>query len=276
MAKRPDRPPRRTPSSKDAPPGPRWVYGVQPVLEALKSKGSRAEKIWIAFGRSGAAVQGIFEQARQHKTPVSFKDRASLDAKAGTSKHQGVLALLSGIETVELEPFLRRLPGERRRFIVLLDEVQDPHNLGAIVRTACAAGVEGILLPKHGTSPLTPAAAKASAGAVEWVPLVRVGNAAEALRAIREEGIFVLGADASAGTRVYDQDLCQDICVVIGGEGKGLRPVVKKQCDGLVSIPMIGPIDSLNASVAAGILFYEVVRQRATAASKAGPQGPGS
>jgi 23S rRNA (guanosine2251-2'-O)-methyltransferase len=232
------------------------------VLEALKAEGSRAEKIWVAFGRSGSAVQRILEQAKQQKTPVSFKDRAALDAKAGTTKHQGVLALLSGLRTYELEPFLGQLPEESRRFIVLLDEVQDPHNLGAIIRTACASGVEGVLLPKHRTSPLTPAAVKASAGAAEWVPLVRVGNAAEALRRIRDEDIFVIGADASARSEIYDQDLCRDVCVVIGGEGKGLRPVLKKNCDALVSIPMIGPIDSLNASVAAGILFYEVVRQR--------------
>ena len=248
-------------------PGPRWVYGVQPVLEALKSRGGRAEKIWVAFGRSGTAVQRILEQAKQQKTPVSFKDRASLDAKAGTAKHQGILALVSGIETLELEPFLLQLSKEKRRFIALLDEVQDPHNLGAILRTACASGVEGVLLPKHRTCPLTPAAVKASAGAAEWVPLVRVGNAAEALRRIREEGIFVLGADGSARDEIYDQDFRQDVCVVIGGEGKGLRPVLKKLCDGLVSIPMVGPIDSLNASVAAGVLFYEVVRQRAAEAS---------
>ncbi len=270
MAKRPDRRPRRTSSSHESP-GPRWIYGVRPVLEALKGEGNRAEKIWIAFGRSGPAVQRILELARQHKTPVSFKDRASLDAKAGTSKHQGVLALLSGIKPLELEPFLRGLSRERPRFIVLLDEVQDPHNLGAIVRTACAAGVEGILLPKHRTSPLTPAAVKASAGAAEWVSLVRVGNAAEALRSVREEGIFILGADPSARTAIYEEDLCRDVCVVIGGEAKGLRPVVRKQCEGLVSIPMIGAIDSLNASVAAGILFYEVVRQRGLEAPKPAP-----
>ncbi len=255
--------------------GPRWIYGVQPVLEALKSKAGRAEKIWVAFGRSGTAVQSILDQAKKQKTPVTFKDRAALDAKAGTSKHQGILALLSEIETLELEPFLRQLPRERPRLLALLDEIQDPHNLGAILRTACAAGVDGVLLPKHRTSPLTPAAIKVSAGAAEWVPLVRVGNAAETLRRIREEGFSVLGADASTDRKIYDQDLCRDVCVVIGGEGKGLRPVLKKVCDATVSIPMIGPIDSLNASVAAGILFYEVVRQRAAEASRAGRQGPG-
>ena len=250
-------------------PGTGWVYGIQPVLEALKSREGRVEKIWIAFGRSGPAVRRMVEQARQQGIPFSFKDRRSLDGKAGTSKHQGVLALLAAAATIELESFLRELPGERRRFIALLDQVQDPQNLGAIIRTACAAGVEGLLLPKHGTCPLTPAAVKASAGAAQWVPLVRVGNAAEALVRVREAGFFLLGADPAAGCEIYEQDLDRDLCLVIGGEGKGLRPVLKKRCDELVSIPMIGPIDSMNASVAAGILFYEVVRQR----RQAGPAG---
>jgi len=273
MTKRTDRPPSRVSSSRQDP-DPRWLYGVQPVLEVLKGKGRRTQKVWVAFGRSGTTVQRILEEARRHKIPVSFKDRASLDAKAGTSKHQGVLALLSETETLELEPFLGQLPKERHRFLSLLDEVQDPHNLGAIIRAACAANVEGILLPKHRTSPLTPAAVKTSAGAAELIPLVRVGNAAEALRRIRDEGVLLLGADPAGGSEIYDMDLCQDVCFVIGGEGKGLRPVVKKQCDELVSIPMIGPIDSMNASVAAGILFYEVVRQRREGASQATGEDP--
>ena len=272
MARRAEPTPERASSPEEAS-GHRWIYGVQPVLEALKNRGSRTEKIWVAFGRSGSPVQRILEQARRHKIPVSFKDRASLDAKAGTSKHQGVLALLSGIQTLALEPFLRQLPKDRLRFIALLDEIQDPHNLGAIIRTACAAGVEGILLPKHRTSPLTPTAVKASAGATEWVPLVRVGNAAEALRRIREEGVLVLGANPSGGRVIYDQEFCKDLCLVIGGESKGLRPVIKKECDDLVAIPMTGPIGSMNASVAAGILFYEVVRQRSTEALRASKEG---
>jgi 23S rRNA (guanosine2251-2'-O)-methyltransferase len=258
MAKRTSRPPERISASA----GEGWIYGVQPVLEALKSRRDRVEKIWVAYGRSGTAVDRILEEARKQRSLVSFKERAWLDEKAGTDKHQGVLALLSGIETLDLEPFLQGLAADRPRFLVLLDEVQDPHNLGAILRTACAAGVEGILLPKHGGSPLTPAVVKASAGAAAWVPLVRVGNAAETLRDLRERGLVVLGADASAAGRIYEQDLCRDLCIVIGGEAKGLRPVVRKQCDAVASIPMIGPIGSLNASVAAGILFYEAVRQR--------------
>jgi 23S rRNA (guanosine2251-2'-O)-methyltransferase len=254
MAKRTKPPPEAT--------EPKWIYGVQPVLEALATRGRRVEKIWIAFGRSGSAVQRILDQAREQKISFSFKDRASLDGKAGTSKHQGVLALLSGAAIVDLEPFLQQLPRQGHRFIALLDEMQDPHNLGAILRSACAAGVQGVLLPKHRTSPLTPVAVKASAGAAERVPVVRVGNAAETLVRLREEGLFLVGADPKGGCEIYDQDFCQDVCLVIGGEGKGLRPVLKKRCDRLVSIPMVGPIDSMNASVAAGILFYEVVRQR--------------
>lgn len=243
-------------------PGTGWVYGVQPVLEALKSRERRVEKIWIAFGRSGPAVRRMVDQARQQGIPFSFKDRRSLDAKAGTSKHQGVIALLALAAGIDLDSFLQELPEERRRFIALLDHVQDPQNLGAIIRTACAAGVEGLLLPKHGTCPLTPAAVKASAGAAQWVPLVRVGNAAQALERIREEGFFLLGADPAGGSEIYEQDLRRDVCLVIGGEGKGLRPGLKKLCDELVSIPMVGPVASMNASVAAGILFFEVLRQR--------------
>jgi 23S rRNA (guanosine2251-2'-O)-methyltransferase len=216
MTKRTGSPPERASSSN--PPLQGWIYGVQPVLEALRSRARHVEKVWIAFGRSGSAVQRVLEQARKQRIPVSFKDRPSLDAKAGTSKHQGFLALLSETATLELEPFLRKLPKESRRFLALLDGVQDPRNLGAILRTACAAGLEGILLPKHGTSPLTPAAVKASAGAVEWVSLVRVGNAAQTLQRIRQEGVLVLGADPAAGSRIYDKDLSQDLCLVIGGE----------------------------------------------------------
>jgi 23S rRNA (guanosine2251-2'-O)-methyltransferase len=254
---------------------PKWIYGIQPILGALATRGRRVEKVWIAFGRSGTAVQRILDEARKQKIPFSFKDRASLDGKAGTAKHQGVVALLSGTATIDLEPFLEQLPGEGQHFLALLDEMQDPQNLGAILRSACAAGVQGVLLPKHRTSPLTPAAVKASAGAAESVAVVRVGNAAETLIRLREAGLLLVGADPAGVCEIYDQDFCQDVCLVIGGEGKGLRPVLKKQCDTLVSIPMIGPIDSMNASVAAGILFYEVVRQRKEKAQRVGDRdGP--
>jgi len=250
------------PRSGDAEDGQQWLYGIQPVLEALVQRAKGIEKIWIEYGRSGPAMRQILSLAREHKIPVSFRDRASLNFKAGTSKHQGVLALFAAATPVDFEEFWQGLPYREKRFLALLDEVQDPHNLGAILRTACAAGLEGILLPRHRTSPVSPAVVKASAGAVHSVPLVRVGSSVRSLETLRENGVFVVGAAPEGEKEIYDLDLRQDLCIVIGGEGKGLRPAMERICDILVAIPMIGPIQSLNASVAAGILFYEVVRQR--------------
>ncbi len=252
----------RQSSSQEKTAPQQWLYGIQPVFEALKSKTRPIEKIWVSYGRSGTGLQRILALASQQKIPVSFKDRASLDQKAGTTKNQGVVALFSPVSTLELETFFKQLPVGANRFFAFLDEVQDPHNLGAVIRTGSAAGLEGILLPKHRASPITPVVVKASAGAVESVPIVRGGNAIYTMERIREAGILLIGADPQGGRAIYEEDLCQDICLVIGGEGKGLRPSLKKHCDALVSIPMVGPIGSLNVSVAAGIIFYEVVRQR--------------
>lgn len=261
MARNPPSPPSGS-RSGDAEAGQQWIYGIQPVLEALRERPKGIEKIWVAYGRSGPGMRRILSVAREHEIPVSFRDRASLDFKAGTSKHQGVLALSVACAPVDFETFWQGLPAESRRFFALLDEVQDPRNLGAILRTACAAGLEGILLSRHKTSPVSPAVVKASAGAAQAVPLVRVGSAVRAIEMLRKRGILVVGADARGEKEIYDLDLRQDVCIVIGGEGRGLRPVLKRLCDTLVAIPMAGPIQSLNASVAAAIFFYEVLRQR--------------
>jgi len=261
MARRSRRPSSGT-RPEDEESGQQWLYGMQPVLEALRQRSKGIEKIWIAYGRSGPGTRQILSLARADKIPVSFRDRASLDSKAGTSKHQGVLALFAAVTPVDFEAFWQGLPYGSKRFLALLDEVQDPHNLGAILRTACAAGLEGILLPRHRTSPVSPAVVKASAGAVHSVRLVRVGSAVRTLEALRENGVFVVGAAPKGEKEIYDIDLCQNVCIAIGGEGQGLRPALERLCDILVAIPMVGPIQSLNASVAAGVLFYEVVRQR--------------
>ncbi len=242
--------------------GSHWLFGVQPVLEALKGKETKVEKVWIAYGRSGEGLRKLLALASRRKVPVSFKDRPSLDEKAGTTKHQGVLALLAEIPFQRWEGFFAGLPAGTARFLALLDEVQDPHNLGAILRTAWAVGLEGLLLPKHRSSPVTPVVVKASAGTAGKVPLVRVGNAIHALERARAKGMTVVGADPRGEVSLFDADLRRDLCLVIGGEGRGLRPAVRKQCDLLVSIPMTGDLDSLNVSVAAAVLFYEVLRQR--------------
>jgi len=239
-----------------------WIYGVQPVLEALLSGERRIEKIWMAYGRSGPGMARILSLARQRRVLVSQRDRATLDEKAGTDKHQGVLALCSPVTRIPLEPFLQGLPQGEPRFLALLDGVEDPHNLGAVIRTACSAGVQGILLPDRRISPVTPVVAKASAGALEHIPMVEVGNASEALRQVREQGILVIGADPDGDKNLYELDLRADLCLVLGGEGRGVRPGLRKLCDHRVKVPMVGPVASLNVSVASAVLFYEVVRQR--------------
>ena len=238
-----------------------WLYGIQPVLEALRNRERPIEKVWLAYGRSGKAIQQIMALAREQKIPFSILDRNKLEQKAGTSKHQGVLALVVQISQIDLDTFLDRSLQFEHRFFALVDGVQDPGNLGAIMRTACAAGMDGLLLPARRVCPITPSVMKASAGAGEWLPLVRTGNASHAMEQIRERGVFLLGADPEARKKIYEVDLCRDLCFVIGGEGKGLRPGLKKFCDETVSIPMLGPIGSLNVSVASAVLFYEVVRQ---------------
>ncbi|MEW6441753.1 MAG: 23S rRNA (guanosine(2251)-2'-O)-methyltransferase RlmB [bacterium] len=238
-----------------------WIYGVQPVLETLRQEAPGIEKIWIAYGRSGPPVRKLLSLAREHKIPVSFRDRSSLDSKARTAKHQGVVALTAAASSEDFDAFWESLPGRARRFLTLLDEIQDPHNLGAILRTACAAGLEGVLLPRERTSPVSPVVIKASAGTARSVRLIRLGSAVRTLQALRERGVRIVGADPGAGRKIYEIDLRTDLCLVVGGE-KGLRPALQSLCDVLVSIPMSGQVESLNASVAAAILFYEVVRQR--------------
>lgn len=258
------------PGPEDSRTDRQWLYGVQPVLEALEACPERIEKIWIAYGRSGAAVERILALARQAKVPFSLRDRGALDEKSGGSPHQGVVALVAAAEPVPFDRFLESLRWGSGILVALLDEVQDPHNLGAILRTACAAGVQAVLLPRHRTCPVTPAVVKASAGAAQRVPLVRVGSVVRALERLKERGIFILGADPKADLNLYAADLARDLCILIGGEGRGLRPVLKRLCDSIVAIPMPGPVESLNASVAAAILFYETVRRRAGGLSSCG------
>ena len=244
---------------------PVWVYGIQPILEILRSPEPGIEKIWIAYGRAGAAVDQIRSLARTRKIPVSMRDRLALDLKAGTSKHQGVLALRKQVTGPDLETFLQgtaQAPRAAARFLAMLDGVEDPHNLGAIIRTASAAGVEGLILPRHSVCPVTPVVVKASAGAAHLLTIVQAGNASRALERIRAQGIVVIGADASASQDIYGAAFHRDICLLIGGEGRGIRFGLRGLCDEFVSIPLAGRLRSLNVSVAAGILFYEVVRQR--------------
>lgn len=240
----------------------KWqVEGRNPVMEALRA-GRPIEKILVAKGSREGAVRDILKIARERGIVVQEVDRRRLDSISQTGAHQGIIALTVPYAYVSVEDILERArqAGEPP-FVVVLDCVEDPHNLGAIIRTAECCGVHGIIIPKRKAVGVTPTVVKASAGAVEYVSIARVTNVASTLEFLKEQGLWVVGAEAEA-TPYNLQDMKGPIALVIGSEGKGLRRLVKEKCDYLVGIPMKGKINSLNASVAAGILMYEVLRQR--------------
>jgi rRNA methylase, putative, group 3 len=240
-----------------------FVAGRNSVLEALKS-GRPVNKLLVARGERQGSLREIVGQARVRGLVVQEVDAAKLTEIAGGLRHQGVVAMLPPVAYAEVADILARARalGEPP-FLVLLDELEDPHNLGAILRTADAAGVHGVLIPKRRSAPLSAVVAKTSAGAVEYVPVARVGNVVQAIEGLKKEGLWVAGADMDGDKPYYQADLHGPILVVVGGEGRGLSRLAKEACDFLVRIPMRGKITSLNASVACSLLLYEVFRQRA-------------
>jgi 23S rRNA (guanosine2251-2'-O)-methyltransferase len=235
------------------------VRGRHPVLEALKS-GRPINKILVSEASEGGSLIEILGKARAAGVVVQTVPKAHLQKVAGEN-HQGVVAYVAPREYVELEDVLARQTGQPP-LVLLLDEVSDPYNFGAILRTAEAVGAQGVVIPKRRAVPLTETVAKAAAGAVEYVPVARVSNLVQAMERLQSAGYWIVGADVD-GTSMYTQvDYNGPIAVVIGAEGKGLSRLVKEHCDFLVQLPMLGKLQSLNASVAAGVLLYEVVRQR--------------
>lgn len=242
------------------------VAGRNPVREALRS-GRPVDKIILARGATGSGISDIKLLAREKGIPVQQVKRAVLDRLLPGTVHQGVVALAAVKEYVSLDDILERAQNEDP-FIILLNEVTDPRNLGAIIRTAEAAGAHGVVIPGRRSASLTSAVAKASAGAVEYLPVARVTSLAQAIRSLKKKNIWVVGADSSAGEVLWDVRLEGPVALVIGGEDKGLGPLVKKTCDLLVRIPLKGQINSLNASAATAVLAFEVLRRRRTAAQK--------
>lgn len=239
------------------------IYGINPVLEALRSEEASLERVLVAKGRGGSALEPVLELAGQRGIAVQYVDRREIDRLAGRESHQGVAALGRPFRYVSLEEAAGEGRGlEDRRLVVILDGVTDPQNLGAIIRTACCFGATGIVIPEHRAAPVTPAVMKASAGAAGLIPVARVGNLAQALDMLKEMGFWVYGTDATGGVDVAEADVRGDTAVVMGSEGSGLRPLIRRKCDFLLTIPMGGSFDSLNVSVAAGILLYEVSRRR--------------
>lgn len=237
------------------------VAGRNAVMEALK--GSRSvNKLMIANGSTEGSIKEIIAVAKEKGVNIQYWDRSKLDSIARGIRHQGVLAQVAPVQYAELEDILQVAKDRNEPpFIVLLDELEDPHNLGAILRTADAAGVHGVLIPKHRSCPLSVTVAKTSAGAVEHVPVARVGNLVQTIKKLKQEGLWVAAADMD-GKDYYDTDLTGPLLLIIGSEGQGVGRLVKEQCDFVVRIPMVGKINSLNASVAGSILMYEAMKQR--------------
>ena len=237
------------------------VAGRNAVMEALKGRRS-VNKLMIANGSTEGSIKEIIAVAKNKGVNIQYWDRSKLDSIARGIRHQGVLAQVAPVQYAELEDILQVAKDRNEPpFIVLLDELEDPHNLGAILRTADAAGVHGVLIPKHRSCPLSATVAKTSAGAVEHVPVARVGNLVQTIKKLKQEGLWVAAADMD-GKDYYDTDLTGPLLLIIGSEGQGVGRLVKEQCDFVVRIPMVGKINSLNASVAGSILMYEAMKQR--------------
>lgn len=249
------------------PGGEQWIAGKHPVLEALKS-GHPLNKIWLSEHLQRAHVSAILEEAKARGVVVQYADKRKLDQMAPGTAHQGVVAQGAAAAYAEVDDLLARA-AERGEapLLVLLDEVEDPHNLGSVLRTADCTGVHGVIVPKRRSASLSAVVAKTSAGAVAYVPVARVSNLVQTIERLKEAGVWVAGAAGEAAVDVYGANLTGPLAIVIGNEGRGLSRLVRESCDFLVSLPMLGRIQSLNASVAAGVLLYEALRQRRSGAS---------
>lgn len=235
------------------------IFGRNAVTEALRS-GREAEYLMCVRGAKGAAAP-IIAECKKRGIPVKELPREKLDYKLAGQNHQGVALVVSSGEYCELEELIDRANENAPALIMILDGIEDPHNLGAVIRTAEAAGATGIIIPKRRSAGLNATVAKVASGALEYVPVCRVSNLAAAVEKLKKAGIWIYGADMD-GEDIYSTDLRGPCAIVIGSEGAGMSRIIRESCDFIVKIPMYGKINSLNASVAAGVIMYETVRQR--------------
>ncbi|WP_373370309.1 23S rRNA (guanosine(2251)-2'-O)-methyltransferase RlmB [Irregularibacter muris] len=238
------------------------IEGRNPVIEALRAA-RPMEKIMVAKGELTGSIKEIIGIAKEERIVIQYVDRHKLDEMSQSHAHQGVIAITSAHGYVEVTDMIEdaKAKGEAP-FLIVLDEITDPHNLGSILRTADACGAHGVIVSKRRAVGLTPVVAKSSAGAIEYVPVAKVTNISQTIDLLKEEGFWVAGAEMSGQQYYYEADLKGPMALVIGSEGKGLGRLVKEKCDFLLKIPMVGQVSSLNAAVAGAILMYEVRRQR--------------
>lgn len=238
------------------------IYGLNPVLEALRGT-RRAFELFVAATATDKRLEKLLKLSAEKGVPVRQRDKADLSRLCGTDHHQGIALRVEGFSYAEIGDILDRCrESEENGLLIILDGIQDPHNLGAIIRSAACAGAHGVIIPKDRAARITPTVEKASAGAVETIPVAQVVNIAQAIEDLKKEGFWIYGAADTASAGLFDQDLTGNAALVIGNEGEGIRPLVRKKCDAIFSIPMRGGVSSLNASVAAGIALFEAVRQR--------------
>lgn len=237
------------------------IEGRNAVLEAFRS-GKTIDKLYLQDGLRDGVISSILRDAKKRDVIINFVSKDKLDMMSTDKKHQGVMAICSAYEYADIEDIFAKAEEKGEApFIFILDEIEDPHNLGAIIRTANLCGAHGVIIPKRRAAGLTSTVVKASAGAINYTPVAKVTNITKTIEELKERGLWFACADMG-GTTMYDCNLTGPIGLVIGNEGNGVSRLVKESCDYIVSIPMKGDIDSLNASVAAGVLAYEVVRQR--------------
>jgi 23S rRNA (guanosine2251-2'-O)-methyltransferase len=241
------------------------LTGIHAVREALAA-GRAFDRIVIARGRQDTRVEEIVQLARGRNISLRFEDRAQIDRLAGSKDHQGVVALAAARAAATLEDILAAANAGaghgQKGLIVLLDGVEDPHNLGAIIRTALAAGAHGVVIPERRSAGLTDTVARASAGALAHLPVAKVTNLAQTMQELKEAGYWLIGLDEDAGKNYTEADYTSPVGIILGGEGKGLHDLTRKRCDFVVSLPTTGPVKSLNVSVAAGVVLFEALRQR--------------
>ncbi|MEY2413545.1 MAG: rRNA (guanosine2251-2-O)-methyltransferase [Acidobacteriaceae bacterium] len=238
-----------------------YIYGINAVAEALKARGRTFSWVGVAKERNDIRLKRVVDECRKQGVAVRFVSRAELEQMSGNNAHQGVVAVTSAKAYNDLEDIVAAKRGQYS-MIVVLDGVEDPHNLGAILRSADAAGADGVVVPERRAAGITATVTKASAGASEHLPVAKVTNIARTVEELKAQNIWMVGLD-ERGDKTYDSlDYNMDCAIVLGGEGKGLHDLVARKCDFLVSIPMLGKVSSLNVSVAAGVMLYEIVRQR--------------
>lgn len=241
---------------------PDLIWGTHPVHERLKNNPELVQKILVKYGGQGKARQAIIDLARSRSVSVQFEKEEVLEHIVGHSHHQGIVAYIQEASHKTLEDILSYTSPTTYRLILVLDGIVDPQNLGSLIRSGHAAGVQGVVIPKDRSAQVTGTVEKVAAGALTYVPVARVTNIVRALERLKEAGYWVIGTAAEADKTIYETDFKTNVALVVGGEAKGIRPLVRRHCDLMVSIPMLGKVSSLNAAVAGAVVLFEILRQR--------------